>query len=186
MELYVNHQTYSKDSSLNDLTLESLSPKFLTGAIELRDKIFKDMTREEKLSLTASLDKETYRSYYEESGIQSMQYWVLVDKKDKVIGLTGIYVEEGEISSCSLGWFCLDMHYRGRGIGEALLEFSIAHAKLLSMKFLTLYTEDSKMYRPAIALYKKYGFFEYEPISKEFENSLHFKLKLSKNRTKRV
>lgn len=175
----MNHQIYGKDSFLNDFTLESLSPKSLTGAIELRDKIFKDMTQEEKLSLNASLDKETYRSYYEESGIKSMEYWVLVDTKDKVIGLTGIYVEEDEISTCSLGWFCLDKHYRGRGIGEALLEFSIAHAKLLSMQFLTLYTEDSKMYRPAIALYKKYGFLEYEPSIKEFENSLHFKLKLS-------
>jgi len=169
---------YKKNVLLNDFTLEKLSQKSLVGAIELRDKIFKEMSKEEKLTLVASLDKESYKSYYEESGIKSMEYWVLVDKNHQVIGLTGIYIEEGTIESCSLGWFCLDENYRGRGIGEALLEFSIAQAKLLSMQSLTLYTEDSKMYAPAIALYKKYGFVEYEPFIKEFENSLHFKLKL--------
>jgi len=178
MELSMNHQTYKKPLFPNGFTLERLSQESLAGAIELRDEIFQEMTKEEELSLIASLDKNTYRSYYEESGIKNMEYWVLVDKKHQVIGLTGIYVEKGEINTCSLGWFCLDEHYRGRGIGEALLEFSIAQAKSLSMQFFTLYTEDSQMYHPAIALYKKYGFLEYHPSFKESKNSLHLRLQL--------
>jgi len=177
----MKHQTYVNQSFLNDFTLESLSLKSLAGASELRDNIFKNIKKVKKLTLAASLDKDNYIGCYEVCGIQSMQYWVLVDNKnkDRVIGLSGIYIEDGELNSCSLGWFCVDKNYRGRGIGEALLEFSITQAKLQSMQFLSLYTDNSKMYHPAIALYKKYGFFEYEPLLKESENVLYFKLKLS-------
>ena len=161
--------------------LEELSFATLEQATYLRDRIFKDLDQAEKDTLVASLDEDNYKNCYKKNDLASLKYWVIIDKElDTVIGLSGLYLENNVPDTCSLGWFCIDDKYRGRGLGNALLQFSIVQAKLLSKQFLTLYTYNSKQYHSAINLYKKYGFVEDQVTKKKYKNDLHFMLSLQK------
>jgi len=141
----------------------------LPEAKALRDRIFKGMTQDEKPSLDASLDRKAYQDWYEENGIDRLDYWVLIERSsDKVVGLTGIYTEKQDAeNTCWLGWFCIDPAYRKHGLGRALLDFSITKAKSLKKELLKLYTYNSKGYHDAMKMYEKYGFSMFEPHSGE-------------------
>ncbi len=145
--------------------IDALDGDRLPEAKALRDRIFKGMTQEEKPSLDASLDRKAYQEWYEESAIEKLDYWVLIERSsDKVVGLTGIYTEKHDVeNTCWLGWFCIDPAYRKHGLGRALLDFSIAKAKSFKKKLLKLYTYDSKEYHDAVKMYEKYGFSVFEP-----------------------
>jgi GNAT superfamily N-acetyltransferase len=138
-------------------TIEKLSNSTLDLAIQLRNRTFKGLSNCEKETLEASLDidNEKYKKCLNENKISYLEYFVMIEEKtNKVIGLTGIYVEDKE-EECWLGWFCVDENYRGQGLGQKLLDFSINRAKELNKNVLKLYTYDSKEYQPAINLYEK-------------------------------
>jgi len=153
------------------MRIEPISKETLKYAILLRNKIFPDLQECEKGTLEASLIQN---GKYKECDITYLKYFVMLDEK-KVIGLTGIYIEENDnIDECWLGWFCIDEKYRGKGLGQKLLDFSISKAKELNKKILKLYTYDSKEFQAAIILYKKNNFIQYKKHKKE----LYFKLNL--------
>ena len=140
-----------------------LSHITLKEAENLRDRIFKDDLEDiEKGLLLASLNTTQYKKICEENELRTISYWVAKDiTSGKVIGLTGIYTED-EDESCWLGWFCIDEEYRGKEFGKKLLEFSIEQAKNMGKKYLHIYTYKAKRFKTAIAMYKQYGFVEYQ------------------------
>lgn len=166
----MNIATYGQKKFVNNkqFYIEGLHAYYLPHARVLRDQIFKDITQEEKPSLDASLDIVSYREWYKKSGIDKLDYWVLIDRaSEKVIGLTGLYTEiDDDENTCWLGWFCVDPTYRKSGLGRALLDFSIVKAKNMKKQQLKLYTYDAKEYNDAIAMYEQYGFKVFKPIGR--------------------
>jgi len=148
----------------NKFIIKSLTADTLNNAVILRDKIFPDLGSCEKETLQASLDKSNYEECWKKNELTSMQYFIMLDTtKDKIIGLTGIYSEEGDSHNmCWLGWFCIEESYRGQGLSKILLDFSINKAKQLNKQYLHLYTYDAEEYIPAMRLYEKYGFIIYD------------------------
>lgn len=157
--------------------IEKLSRNTLLAAKLLRDKIFVDLEDKEKALLEASLNKDTLSYVYKQNEIKEMQYWIARDKKTlQVIALTGLYIEEeDDEDSCWLGWFCLDERYRGKGFGKELFNFSIEQVKRISKRYLHIYTYNSKKYKPAIHMYKSYGFKEYNVKNTKYKRDLYFK-----------
>lgn len=102
--------------------------------MQLRDSVFKNLKKAEKLNLIASLDPKSYQDVYLENEIKTMRYWVAKDKKTlNVIGLTSIYTEiDDNFDECWIGWFCIDKSYRGLGFGKKLLEFSEEQARIFN------------------------------------------------------
>jgi len=165
---------------MKNFRIEQLSEKTLNDATKLRDKTIRGLSKLDKKTLIASLDKEHYIQSYKDNDIDEMNFWVLLDG-DNVVGLTGLYSEPSdEKTSCWLGWFCVEESYRGQGFGKQLLDFSIAQAKALHKTELKLYTYDDVEYQNAISLYKKYGFKKYKSFRENSNKDLYYKLKLTK------
>lgn len=162
----------------NKFIIKSLTTDTLNNAIVLRDNVFSDLKKYEKETLQASLDKSTYKECWKKNELTSMQYFIMLDTtKNKIIGLTGIYSEDGDSDDiCWLGWFCIDTEYRGQGLSKKLLDFSIEKAKELNKKYLHLYTYDSKEYIPAMKLYEKYNFVIYDRDNKVIYYKLNLKV----------
>ncbi len=162
--------------------IEPLSIWTLKEAEQLRDSVFKDIDKIEKLNLVASLDKEKYRDIYIKNEIKTMKYWIARDKQSlQIVGLTGIYTEiEDDKNECWLGWFCIKKNFRGLGYGKKLLEFSEEQAILLKKKYLYIYTYDTKYYKTAIEMYKKFGYKPYNVKNTRYKKDLYFKKGLRK------
>jgi len=162
--------------------IEPLSAHTLKEAEQLRNSIFKDIDEIEKLNLVASLDKEKYRDVYIKNEIDTMKYWIARDKQSlQVIGLTGIYKEiEDEEHECWLGWFCVQKKYRGLGFGKKLLKFSEEQAISLDKNYLYIYTYNTKYYKTAIEMYKKFGYKSYVVNNTKYKKDLYFKKDLRK------
>ncbi len=90
-------------------------------------------------------------------GVNRQRVWVAV-KVGAVLGVTGLYEDEDDAPAAEwLGWFCVSPQARGRGIGAALLDFSIAEARRTGKPFLRLYTSNDEAERSAQALYESRG-----------------------------
>lgn len=83
---------------------------------------------------------------------------LLVDEKGVYFGCVGIRKFKDNIAELKRMYIRKD--YRGKGYGEELLKFSIESARKLSYQSLRFDT--LKTLKPAISLYKKYGFKEIE------------------------
>ncbi len=97
---------------------------------------------------------------------------IIINKKERVIGITGHYTEdiEGKDNGIIwLGWFGVLEKYRGKGYGKELLEKSINKVKKFKgiglkqrFKELRLYTtKDEKHEAKARLMYRKRGFKQY-------------------------
>jgi len=157
------------------MKIEKLSHSNLNDAIKLRDSVFKYLKKCEKVLLEASLDSKKYQKCLDQEEIIFLEYFVMKDK-NKVVGLTGIYVEKNDKEDeCWLGWFCVDKTYRNQGLGQKLLDFSIKRVKELNKKTLKLYTYDSKEFQAAMKLYEKNNFIQYKKSKKD----IFYKLRLA-------
>ncbi len=86
------------------------------------------------------------------------RYWLMVDRENRVLGTTGLYQtakDQGE--AVWLGWMGLRPQYRGMGLGQKLLDFSIQEARKTDASYLRLYTSDYSAERAAQQLYEKFG-----------------------------
>ena len=99
--------------------------------------------------------KDIERSYFERGGA----FYVLEEQGGPIIGAYGLYpVDE---RTCELRKMYLRSSYRGKGLGKLLLEDALAEARRMGFERVTL--ETASVLKEAIALYKSYGFVEYEP-----------------------
>lgn len=65
--------------------------------------------------------------------------------------------------------------YRGKGVGQALLQFIIEHAKTQGFSSLTLETGTQDYFAPARSLYRKFGFTECGPFGQyKLDPNSHF------------
>ena len=67
-------------------------------------------------------------------------YYIVKDE-DKVVGVSGIYVEPFEPNTAWLGWYGVREEHRKKGYGTKILEKTIEIAKELGFKHFRLYTD---------------------------------------------
>ncbi len=99
--------------------------------------------------------KDIEQSYFARGGM----FFVLEDRDGSIIGAYGLYPLENQ--TCELRKMYLDKSHRRKGLGRFLLDSALAEARKLGFRRMTL--ETASVLKEAIALYKRYGFVEYEP-----------------------
>ena len=94
-------------------------------------------------------------SYFDRGGA----FFVLEVEDSSIIGAYGLYPMDEQ--TCELRKMYLDKTHRGKGLGKFLLEDALSKAKQLGFERMVL--ETASVLKEAIALYKSYGFVEYNP-----------------------
>jgi putative acetyltransferase len=95
------------------------------------------------------------QAYFEKGGT----FYVLQEKDGSIVGAYGLYPIDSQ--TCELRKMYLNRSYRGKGLGKSLMESALSKAGQLGFKRMTL--ETASVLKEAIALYKSYGFVEYQP-----------------------
>lgn len=147
---------------MSALALRPLSRAALAEAITLANRIFPDdidSAEAPAAVYTASLEPDAYREEIKAASIRTLSYWVLPDYTGTLVGFTGLYTRLGDDPTVAwLGWFGVAPEARGRGLGRAILESTIAIAVARGFTALRLYTTDSPNEAVAQKLYEKLGF----------------------------
>ena len=99
--------------------------------------------------------KDIESSYFERGGM----FLVLEEKDGSIIGAYGLYPMEPH--TCELRKMYLHKVHRSKGLGKLLMEDALSRARQLGFK--TMILETASVLKEAIALYKSYGFVEYQP-----------------------
>ena len=99
--------------------------------------------------------KDIESSYFERGGT----FLVLAEKDGSILGAYGLYPMENQ--TCELRKMYLHKAYRGQGLGKLLMEDALSRARQLGFSKMVL--ETASVLTEAIALYKHYGFKEYQP-----------------------
>jgi len=99
--------------------------------------------------------KDIESSYFDRGGI----FLVLEARDGSIVGAYGLYPVDGQ--TCELRKMYLDKAHRGKGLGRLLLEDALSQARRLGFERMIL--ETASVLKEAIALYKSYGFAEYNP-----------------------
>ncbi len=145
--------------------IQHLTEKTAEQAIILTEKIFPINYVEPRESIEASLDPKNFEKFnkklveeLQEPPTRVLLYWVAFEK-DSVVGITGIYERVGDpLDLCWLGWYCVDPVYRGKGIGTALLDFTLDWARSKGRKTMMLYTSTDPAESLAHEMYLQRGF----------------------------
>ena len=111
------------------------------------------------------------QSYLEQGGT----FYVLEEKDGSIVGAYGLYPIESQ--TCELRKMYLHHSYRGKGLGKFLMEGALSEARQLGFKRMTL--ETASVLKEAIALYKSYGFVEYQPDHLSSRCDQAYKLELT-------
>ena len=86
-------------------------------------------------------------------------YFGVIEEAEQIVATLGIYrINE---TTCELRKMYVVSSQRGHGLGKQILEFSLQKARDLGYRKIILETASPLI--EAIALYKKYGFTEYNP-----------------------
>lgn len=151
--------------SLNEsIYIIPLNEKYLSQGIRLVKSTFKDESKSLKTELKASVYENKFIEYIKkyDKDIKSLEYFVAVNKTDKnhrVSGIIGLYSTNDDFQDTYwLGWYCVDMRQRGKGIGKALLDYVIDLARKREREYLCLYTSTDKNEAKAQKIYEAYGF----------------------------
>ena len=99
--------------------------------------------------------KDIEHSYFERGGT----FIVLEAEDGSIIGAYGLYPVDEQ--TCELRKMYLHKTHRGKGLGKFLLEDALSKARQLGFERMIL--ETASVLKEAIALYKSYGFIEYNP-----------------------
>jgi putative acetyltransferase len=99
--------------------------------------------------------KDIESSYFARGGT----FFVLEAEDGTIIGAYGLYPVYEQ--TCELRKMYLHKAHRGKGLGKFLLEDALSKARQLGFEKVIL--ETASVLKEAIALYKSYGFVEYNP-----------------------
>ena len=140
------------------------SDEFMGQAESLVRSVFPSMSPIERFSFIAIRRPDTFTSrlLIFLAGVKDlMAFDVYVDEADLVLGTTGLYRYKKDFDRAVwLAWFCVDPGARGRGIGQALLEHSVARARDAGFSLMRLYTSTDPNEASAQRLYERNGFME--------------------------
>lgn len=142
------------------IKIKKLTERYLEDAKVLTNSVFRFEKIPPGVSLEASLDKQKLKimNLGEKNKILTLEYFIAVDGKEKMLGISGIYSLDKEKNTYWLGWYCVDPKHRGKGIGGKLLDFTIRKARNRGKKFLRLYTSPSDDEKKALKVYESRGF----------------------------
>jgi len=133
---------------------------------ELIRTVFEEFELEKEGSVYSDATTDALYSLF---SMPKSVYWVCVDN-DIVMGGCGIIATHGLPLDCvEIVKFYVSSQARGKGIGKALLQKSIASAREFGYK--QLYLESFPKFLTAINMYEKLGF---RKIDKALGNSGHF------------
>lgn len=138
-----------------------LTDRYLNQAIKLVYSIFPDEDEPISLELSASVHKNSFQEYINDydDDIKSLKYFIAIDAHDIVIGIIGLYTTKKDYQDTYwVGWYGVDFHERGKGLGLALLDHVIKIAKKRGKKNLCLYTSTDPDEAKAQYLYERNGF----------------------------
>ena len=136
-----------------------------------------ELAQEDAFVFYSPVDKETLETESKflsgalTDGSLGIGSFLVVEVDGKIIGTGGVRIDESGKSRTrhrtTFGISILD-GYRGKGIGSAMMEISIDHARNflenISLITLTAFADN----HPAINLYKKYGFVEVGRLEKAY------------------
>lgn len=162
---YRAEQTLLKDlvSSLRleDIKIVPLSKENLPGAIKAAREGFgyAHGLVNPKRDLMASLKLDGAASVAAGPRAElNSKYFVATDGKGNVLGTTGLYQTPRDASdSLWVGWMSVRPAFRGKGIGDSLMQFTIDEARKDGAQNLRLYTSTTKGELAAQSLYEKHG-----------------------------
>lgn len=124
--------------------------------------VFRCMTPFERLSFVAIKrpDSCAGRLLMFLAGVKDkVAFDVYVDESRTVLGTTGLYRYKRDADEAVwVGWFCVDPKARGHGIGQALIEHTVARACHAGFDRIRLYTSTDPSEEAAQRLYEKNGF----------------------------
>lgn len=154
-------------SSINIIKLTKLH---LKSAIKLVNSVFSEEDEYPEIEIKASVYEKWFNCYVSkyDDEIISLKYFVVVNDKEKVIGIIGIYETKYDCKDTTwIGWFCVHKKYRRMGIGRDLLNYITEIAKLEGKRYLALYTSTDKNETKAQGLYESNGFYITKRIYKK-------------------
>lgn len=129
-----------------------LSNTMLNSAVLLGETIFPHRTDQKNVRWTFSDSLQRPDS--------GKEYWLAVNKQGKILGMTGLYIDNKDEKVVWLGWFGVHPQHRHQGLGSILLRFSITEAVKRGFSKLKLYTSSDKNELAAHNLYEKFGFIQ--------------------------
>jgi len=139
-----------------------LSKKYLEETVKMTGEIFPNdiaAIYSPSRSFRLSLKFEDKPELLKKNTRQRIGYWIVLNAKDEVIGVTGLYRMKTDPKELIwLGWYCVRADQRGKGLGRKLLEWTINMAKTEGYKKLKLYTSTDPNEARAQELYEKLGF----------------------------
>ena len=154
----------------NSINIIKLTKEYLKSAINLVNAVFDEEDEYPKAEIKASINEQWFNEYKSkyDNNLISTEYFIVTNEKQKVKGIIGIYELEGDYQDTMwIGWFCVHKKYRGRGIGVALLNYSIEVAKERGKRYFSLYTSTDKNEADAQVLYELNGFYITKRIYKK-------------------
>jgi putative acetyltransferase len=148
------------------LTIRPIEKKDNLPLAELIRKVF----REFKIDMPGTVYTDpTTDNLYELFQNPSSEYWV-AEENGIIVGGCGIYPTNGLPAECAeLVKFYLAAAFRGKGIGNELMQKSIVSAKRLGYR--QLYLESFPELAKAVGMYERAGF---KPLEKALGNSGHY------------
>lgn len=134
-----------------------LTEKYLEATIKMVNEVFPEdrgaiWNPEKSLPLSLRSQNELKEDVF-------VDYWIVLNEKEEVIGVTGMYKLKNDPEDVVwLGWYCVRSDRRGKGFGRKLLEWTIEKAKERGFKKIKLYTSTDPNESVAQVLYEKLGF----------------------------
>jgi GNAT superfamily N-acetyltransferase len=150
---------------MNDLFIkcEKVDENNLAEAIRVQNTIFPKENGEKNLrdSISKNLLKLIDDLFYKKAWV----YYLCLDDKNNIIGISGIYSFSQYPKDAWCGWFGILPKYQQKGYGEKLFLWTMDEARKLGFQNFRLYTGLIGN-KNAVSLYRKVGMIE-EDYSKE-------------------
>lgn len=145
------------------MIFQPLSPENFQSAIEFVKMVFPndvDTPDSPLLAYRAALWPEENQEFWKKYDTKTLEYFVVLDEHTQsIIGVTGLYTRTIDPPNMVwLGWYGVHPAWRGKGLGKAILDWTMARAREKEFTVMRLYTSTDPNEAIAQHLYDVYGF----------------------------